>query len=199
MTLEAAEVIARGGVLAFRTDTFYGLGVDPLNPRAVRSLFELKGREEGKPILVVISDLVQVDRFIARRSPQFNQIADRFWPGPLTIVGPAKEDLPRELTAGTGIVGVRLPDNERVRDLVRLCGGALTATSANVSGQPPARTAAEVSQQFPTGIDLIIDDGEVTATQPSTVIDLSAGELRLIREGTISRTDLEDCRLMIVD
>jgi L-threonylcarbamoyladenylate synthase len=189
MTLEAAEVISRGGVIAFRTDTFYGLGADPLNPRAVRSLFELKGREEGKPILVVISDLALVDRFIAHRSPLFDRIADRFWPGPLTIVGPAREDLSSELTAGTGTVGVRLPDDERVRPLVRLCGGALTATSANLSGKPPARTAAEVKQQFPNGIDLILDDGEVTATLPSTVIDLSGDELHLIREGAISKAD----------
>jgi L-threonylcarbamoyladenylate synthase len=189
--IEAARVIAGGGVIAFRTDTFYGLGADPLNAEAVGKIRKLKGREESKPILILISDDLELDRFI-NNSQFLRMVAVGHWPGQLTLVGGARPELPVELTAGTRTIGVRLPDDESVRGLVRACGGALTATSANVSGQPAARTAKEVESYFPEGIDLIIDGGEVTATRLSSVLDLSGAEARLIREGAISREDLEE-------
>jgi L-threonylcarbamoyladenylate synthase len=189
--IEAARIIASGGVIAFRTDTFYGLGADPLNAEAVGRIRELKGREETKPILILISDDRELDRFI-NNSRFLRMVAVGHWPGPLTLVGGARPELPVELTAGTRTIGVRLPDDESVRGLVRGCGGALTATSANVSGQPPARTAKEVESYFPEGIDFIIDGGEVTATEPSTVLDVSGFKPRLVREGAISREDLEE-------
>jgi len=182
--LKAAAMIRAGEVIAFRTDTFYGLGVDPQNPTAVNRLNELKGRE-GKPILLLVAATADVDRFVAYRSALFDRVAAEFWPGPLTLVAKARAELPELLTAGTGTIGVRLPVDATVRELVRLCGGALTATSANLSGFPPARTATEVATQFPTGIDLIIDSGEVDATEPSTVLDVTGDEPRLIREGAI--------------
>jgi L-threonylcarbamoyladenylate synthase len=187
---EAAKIVTGGGVIAFRTDTFYGLGADPLNRAAIARIRELKGREDGKPILLLVSDVDEVDRFI-EQSGFFKMIARGKWPAPLTLIGVSRPEVPIELTAGTNSLGVRLPDDEYVRSLVRACGGALTATSANVSGQPPARTAKEVENYFPEGIDLIIDGGEATATQPSTVLDLSGTEARLIREGAISRDDLK--------
>jgi L-threonylcarbamoyladenylate synthase len=188
---QAAAIIARGGVVAFRTDTLYGLGADPFNQQAGLAIRSLKGREEGKPILVLIANMDDVDRFVAERSILFDRVCERHWPGPLTLIAKAQPELPQELTAGTGTIGIRLPADADVRNLVRACGGALTATSANLSGQPPARTAQEVESYFPTGIDLIIDGGEVTITQPSTVLDLSGEEPRLIREGAITMTELE--------
>lgn len=188
--LEAAAIIGRGGVIAFRTDTFYGLGVDPFNTVAVRALKQLKGREDGKPILVLVADRNDVDRFIESPSALFDRVAAHYWPGPLTIVGQAHQDLPAELTAGTGTIGVRLPAEEKLRDLIRVCGGALTGTSANLSGHAPARTAAEVQAQFPNRVDLIIDGGEVRVTEPSSVLDLSGVEPKLIREGAVTRGQL---------
>ena len=182
---QAAEIIQHGGVIAFRTDTFYGLGAEPFSRHAILRIKELKGREAAKPILLLIADESDVDRFIAERSALFDQICGLHWPGPLTVVGKARSELPEELTAGTGTIGIRLPDDADVRDLVRASGGALTATSANVSGQPPARTAQEVESYFPQGIDLIVDGGEVTTTRESTVVDLSGEEPRLIREGPV--------------
>jgi L-threonylcarbamoyladenylate synthase len=187
---EAASIIAAGGVIAFRTDTFYGLGADPLNAAAVRRVNERKGRED-KPILLLIADLAEVDRFITQ-SEFFKLIAAKHWPGPLTLIGIALANVPTELTAGTKTVGLRLPDDEDVRGLVRACGGALTATSANVSGEPPARTAREVAQYFPNEIDLIVDGGEVSASQPSTVLDVSGDKVGLLREGVVSRETLKD-------
>jgi L-threonylcarbamoyladenylate synthase len=183
---DAAKVIAGGGVIAFRTDTFYGLGVDPFNRDAIVTIRELKGREEGKPILLLVSDEKEVDRFI-EQSEFFKLVARKHWPAPLTLIGVARPEVPNELTAGTKSLGVRLPDDDEVRALVRACGGALTATSANVSGQPPARTAKEVENYFPSGIDLIIDGGQVTAVEPSTVLDLDGPKPKLIREGAVKR------------
>ncbi|HEX5966477.1 MAG TPA: L-threonylcarbamoyladenylate synthase [Pyrinomonadaceae bacterium] len=180
-----ASIIKQGGVIAFRTDTFYGLGADPFDVAAVARIRALKGREDDKPILLLISDPGELDRLIVEPSKDFQELAARFWPGPLTIVGKANTDLPEGITAGTGTVGVRLPANETVRDLVRECGGALTATSANPAGRDPARSAEEVRNYFPEGIDLIVDGGNVTAIEPSTVVDATVSPARVVRKGAI--------------
>ena len=177
-------------MIAFRTDTFYGLGADPFNARAVARIRELKGREDDKPILLLISDADQVELLLTERSPEFRRLATRFWPGPLTIVGQANADLPEGITAGTGTVGVRLPADANVRDLVRECGGALTATSANPAGRDPARSAEEVRVYFPEGIDLIVDGGQVTAIEPSTVVDATVSPPRIVREGVIRASEI---------
>jgi len=181
----AAQIVSAGGVIAFRTDTFYGLGADPFNVSAVSKIRELKGREENKPILLLLSEASVGDRFIADRSQAFEEVARKFWPGPLTIVGVAVANLPPGITAGTGTVGVRVPADEGVRELVRTCGGALTATSANPSGREPARSAKEVFDYFGDRVDLIIDGGEVIATEPSTVVDVTTSPPRVIRKGAI--------------
>ncbi len=185
----ARQITAEGRVIGFRTDTFYGLGADPLNSAAVRKVCEIKGRED-KPILLLISDANEVERFLDSPSDLFTRLAKNLWPGPLTLVGTARPELSDYLTSGTGTVGVRLPHDERVRDLARSCGGALTATSANPSGLLPALTAAEVELYFPGLLELIIDDGEVIATEPSTVVDTTEEVLRVIRPGAITREDL---------
>ena len=189
--IQAAEIIQHGGVIAFRTDTFYGLGVDPLNRSAIAKLKQLKGREESKPILVLIADARDVVRFVLHRTTSFDRFAKLYWPGPLTLVGQARPDVPDELTAGSGTIGVRLPNDPSVRALIRICGGNITGTSANLSAQPPARSAQDVDSYFPMGIDLVLDSGEVIVTEPSTVLDLSGPAPLLIREGAITRADLQ--------
>jgi L-threonylcarbamoyladenylate synthase len=182
----AAKIIANGGVIAFRTDTFYGLGADPFNTDAIQRIKQLKGREGQKPILIVISDREQVGRFIIETTPVFDLLARTFWPGPLTIVGRAAPGVPEEIAAGTKTIGVRLPGDDTVRMLVQACGGALTATSANPSHQEPAKTAEEVRSYFGDAVDLIVDGGEARTNQPSTVIDVCGVSPRLIREGVLS-------------
>ena len=176
-------------MIAYRTDTFYGLGADPFNSSAVARIRTLKGRDD-KPILLLISDLDQLERLVVESSQEFSDLAEKFWPGPLTIIGKAVDDLPDEITAGTGTVGVRLPNDETVRQLVRDCGGVLTATSANPAGRSPARSAEEVRAYFPEGIDLIVDGGEVTATEPSTVLDATTSPPRIVREGAIRANEI---------
>ena len=187
----ARRVVAAGGVIAFRTDTLYGLGVDPFNRAALGALRALKGREEHKPVLVVLGEATDAGRFTASGAKLFEALSARFWPGALTLVVAARTEVPAELTAHTGTVGVRLPDDEEVRALIRACGGALTATSANRAGQTPARTAAEVAAAFPNGLDLIIDGGTARSAQPSTVVDVSGPEARLIREGVVAWLDVQ--------
>lgn len=187
----AADIINSGGIVAFRTDTFYGLGADPFNEDALRAIKRLKGREAGKPILVVVSEVAEAWRLLAERSDVFNFVSAKHWPGALTIVARAGANVSDELTAGTKTIGVRLPDDEHVRAFVRACGGALTATSANLSGEPPARTAEEVARSFPVGLSLIVDGGAALGGQPSTVLDLSREVPRLIREGALSKRELE--------
>ncbi len=187
----AADIVDRGGVIAFRTDTFYGLGADPFNQPAVAKIKELKGREDNKPILIVISDYDQLDRFISSISATFESLAKRFWPGALTLIGQARSELPPEITAGTKTVGVRLPHDDSVRSLVRTCGGALTATSANPSQAAPATTAREVQGYFGERLGLILDGGDAQTDRPSTVIDASEDEPKLIREGVIPWSDIK--------
>ena len=187
----AADFVSRGGVIAFRTDTFYGLGADPFNQDAVRTIKQLKGREDNKPILIVISDDYRLDRFIISTSPAFRLLAKQFWPGPLTLIGEACPELPPEITAGTNTVGVRLPNDERVRLLVGACGGALTATSANPSHAAPATSASQVQEYFGDAVNLIIDDGEAQTDRPSTVVDVSQDEPKLIREGVVPWNEIK--------
>ena len=187
-----AETITCGGVIAFRTDTFYGLGADPFNLSALQRIKQLKGREEKKPILVVISDIGQIERLISERSPAFDLLAERFWPGALTLIGKAGPAVPDEVTANTGTIGVRLPDDDNVRAFVRACGGALTATSANPSGEQPARSAKEVESYFGATVDLIIDGGEARTDLPSTVVDAGGPEPKLIREGAIAWAEIQN-------
>jgi L-threonylcarbamoyladenylate synthase len=186
----ARAVVQSGGVVAFRTDTFYGLGASPFDAAAIDAINELKGRE-GKPILVVVSDADAADRLVANRSRLFDVLAEKFWAGALTLVARAREELPIELTAGTGTIGVRLPADEDVRAFVRACGGALTATSANRAGEPAAKSADEVLRAFPVGLALIVDGGETHAAEPSTVVDVSGESVRLIREGVIPWREIE--------
>ena len=186
----ASRVVAGGGLVAFRTDTFYGLGADPFKEGAVERINALKGRE-GKPVLVLVSDLGAAARLVARRTRAFELLATRHWPGALTLVAEAAAGVPELLTAGTGTVGVRLPEDLEARAIVAACGGALTATSANPAGEPAARTAEEVAGYFRDGIDLVIDGGAARTLLPSTVLDVAGTRPRLIREGVVTRAELE--------
>jgi L-threonylcarbamoyladenylate synthase len=186
----AARVVNVGGVVAFRTDTFYGLGADPFNPDALERINALKGRD-GKPVLVLVGDAREAWRLVSFVSRAFEVLAARHWPGALTLVTAARADAPELLTAGTGTVGVRLPDDVDARGIVRACGGLLTATSANPAGEPPARTAVEVAHYFKEADGLVIDGGGARSELPSTVLDVSGASPRLIREGVVPRATLE--------
>lgn len=184
------RAIRQGGVVAIPTDTFYGLGVDPFNESAVDRLLRLKGRPDGKPILLLIGSLEQLPLVTKGVSTAARILIEAFWPGPLTILFPAIPSLPRNLVSATGLVGVRFGAFEPLNTL--LCPvGPLTGTSANRAGQPPAQTPLVVTQEFGGAIDLVVDAGMTAGGAASTVIDAQF-PLRVIREGAVTRQKIQD-------
>ncbi len=181
----AAKVILEGGVVAYPTDTLYGLGVDPFLKERVEKLIQVKKRpvEKGIPLLVgSISDAERLVHF----THEARLLAKKFWPGPLTIVLLQREPLPDELSGGRGSIGVRLPDHPLPQQIAKMTGGAVTGTSANISGHEPAKTAREVIEQLGDSVNLILDGGETKGT-PSTVIDMIQNPPVIVREGAIPR------------
>jgi L-threonylcarbamoyladenylate synthase len=178
-------VIAGGGVIAYPTDTFYGLGVDPRNSLAVRRLFEVKGRSGCRPVLLLIAGADEAAAWAASVPAPARALIERYWPGPLTLVFPARPDVLPELTGGTGRIGLRVPGSELTRSLLRYLGTALTGTSANRSGGRDPRNADEVMDSIGGRIDLLLDGGPAQAALPSTVVDAGDDPPRVLRRGAV--------------
>jgi len=179
------DVVRARGVIAYPTDTFYGLGADPRDPEAVRRIFAIKGREAGQPILLLLHDRSEVAAWASAVTPSAERLMDRFWPGPLTLVFPAAPHVLPELTGGGGTIGLRVPGNELTRELLRHLGRALTGTSANRSGGRDPRTVEEVMREVGDRVDLILDGGGTTGDRPSTVVDVTVEPPRIIRQGIL--------------
>jgi L-threonylcarbamoyladenylate synthase len=186
---EAARLVREGGVVALPTDSFYALGASAFDEAAVRRVCAIKGQRGQKPILVLIADRSQLDGLVASVPPAATVLMDRFWPGPLTIVFPASPRIPATVTAGTGTVGVRLPAQPLLAQLLHATG-PLTGTSANRSGESPAQAALDVERSLGSDVDLILDGGPSSATVPSTVVDATS-TVRVVREGPITRAALK--------
>ena len=184
--LEAANrLLDIGGVLAMPTESYYALGVRACDGEAVHRVCLIKGRGDDKPILVLISNRAQLAQLVTDVPDAAQVLMDRFWPGPLTLLFPAVAHLPKELTQGTGTVGIRQPARP---DLLRLLHhvGPLTGTSANRTGHSPVRTAEQVLEELGGDVDLILDGGETSGGLPSTLVDIT-GSIRVLREGPVSR------------
>jgi len=180
-----------GGVIGFPTDTSYGLGADPFNENAVRQIFEIKGRPEGKPILLLVNS-IEMAASVCHLSETALALAKRFWPGPLTMILPAQERVPFIVTAGTGNVGIRWPASDFASGLVGAFGQPITATSANRSGVPSSVTAVEVCEQFGDSLKFVIDGGKLPARGGSTLMDLTTLPPRVLREGPIREYELSE-------
>jgi L-threonylcarbamoyladenylate synthase len=188
---QAASVVRSGGVIAFPTETFYGLGVTPFDQEAVGRLFAAKGRSRtASPILVLIRAPEELRELVKDIGPNAELLMKACWPGPLTLVFVASARVPELLTAGTGTVGVRLSAAPLVHRLLDAIDGPLTGTSANRTGAAPATTAREVEQSLGDGVDLILDGGSTPGGLPSTVVDTTVVPARLVREGRVSRSTL---------
>ena len=186
---EAVECLRSGGIVAIPTDTVYGLAADPFNSDAVQKLYTFKGRPDGKPIPLVLSSVSDVYR-VARNLPDyFFHLTDRFWPGGLTIIVEAKDLLP-VLTAGGNTVGVRIPNNPLLLQILQAFGGPAAITSANFSGEPPATSPQEIDEELASRIDLIVDGGKTPGPIPSTVYDISVSPPLIRRHGVISEETL---------
>lgn len=186
----AIEVLRGGGIVAFPTETYYGLGVDIDNRKGVSALFKLKKRDPAKPILVLIGDCTQLRKITASVPKPYEKLICRFWPGPLSLIFPAAPSLTSLLTGSTKSIGVRLSPHPVASELCRKWGKPLTATSANMSGRPPAQTADMVKEMFGDKIDYILDGGKTTGGKCSTVIGLENQKLILVRPGRIDFSEI---------
>jgi L-threonylcarbamoyladenylate synthase len=186
---QVRAVLLRGGLVAIPTETFYGLGVNPFDRSALDRLSAVKGRAEGKPILVLVGSPKDLASLAEHVPSAAAVLMEAFWPGALTILFPARASVPAALTAGTGRVGIRLSSCRPLREMLQQVG-PLTGTSANRTGTPPAHTAREVEQAFGATVDVIIDAGPTPGGLPSTVVEADE-TLRIVREGAIPRSAIE--------
>lgn len=180
----AAEVLRRGGLVAYPTETFYGLGALARDAAAVERLARAKGRPDGKPLPLLAADRAQVDT-VAEVGPAAARVAAALWPGPLTLVLPARPGLAPAVAAGTATVGVRVPGSEIARALARAAGGPLVSTSANLSGAPPPARPEELSAELRARVDHVLDGGPTPGGLASTVVAVEGDALRLVREGAV--------------
>ncbi|HEV8343776.1 MAG TPA: L-threonylcarbamoyladenylate synthase [Candidatus Binatia bacterium] len=187
----ALQALKRGEVIVFPTETFYGLGADALNEAGVERIVSLKGRNPDSPIAVIVAGQEMLAQMVSEVPPVAQKLIDRFWPGPLTLVLPAKEGLPAPLLNRDRKIGVRISSHTVAARLARELGHPLTATSANPSGKEPARTIQEARAYFDDRIEIFLDGGTLTGKAGSTVAEVIEHKLRIIREGKISSEELE--------
>lgn len=181
----ALAILHAGGLVAFPTDTVYGLGCLAFNQAAIESIYVAKDRPLEKAIPILIADVDDIDRVVRDLPDLARRLASRFWPGPLTLILPKRADLPAAVSA-TDTVGVRVPDNAVARTLLR-AAGPMAVTSANLSGRESPRTVSEVAAQLGGRVPLVLDGGETRGGVPSTVVDVSSGaEPVILREGPIT-------------
>ncbi len=187
----AAEAISSGGIVAVPTETVYGLAANGLDEAAVQGLYAVKGRPETKPISLMVPDASGLDACGVHVPRGAYVLAEKFWPGPLTIVVEAREEIPAAVTAGGRTVGLRCPASDKTLALLRACGTPLAVPSANPSGQESAKTAEAVRAYFAGQIDGIIDGGACDIGQESTVIDMTAVPYKILRQGALPARDIE--------
>jgi L-threonylcarbamoyladenylate synthase len=183
--MQAISALRSGGVVAFPTETFYGLAVDPRLSFAVTKLFELKRRASAQPIPLIAASVQQIIAHVGTITPLAKQLALRGWPGPLTLIIPASPELSADVHLSTGRVAVRVPDDSVARALAEHAGHAITSTSANFSGETPASTPDSVAASFGDDIAVLIDAGPTPGGLPSTIVDATGSRPVLVRAGAI--------------
>jgi L-threonylcarbamoyladenylate synthase len=186
---QAVEVLRRGGLVAYPTETFYGLGANAFDSEAYGRILELKGRDAEKALPVIVADVEQLDLVADELPRAVAPLADRFWPGPLTLVIPVRSGLPGAL-ADLSTVAARVSGLALARELARRGAFPLTSTSANRSGGASARTAGEVEAMLGEGLELILDGGPTPGGNPSTIVDVTGAEPRLLRPGAVPFEDV---------
>ena len=189
----ASALLRQGELVVFPTDTVYGVGVDAFNPAAVDRLYRVKQRDLEKGIPILISDLTILPQVTAglpeRHRAALQALITRYWPGPLTLILPRRLDLPANLSPNVG-VAVRLPNHDAVRRLIRAAGGAIAASSANLSGEPPACTAEEAIAIFQGRVAAVVDGGRTPGGAPSTILDFTGAQPELLRAGPLPLAQL---------
>ena len=187
----AAHALANGQIIAHPTETVFGLAADPFNPSALHHLLQLKGRAASKGFILLIPDRCWLDQLVETPSPLAERLMHHFWPGPLTLVLPARPGLPVAVTGGSDWVAVRHSSSPLVKTLLRTWQKPLVSTSANPTGKPPACSAAEVQQYWNRAVAIILTGAESTETRPSTLLQVVADRVRLLREGALTMAQLQ--------
>ena len=188
---KAVEILANGGIIAYPTETFYGLGADATNEKAIEKIFAVKGRNFKNPISLIISQADDIYPLVQDLPETAQKLMAAFWPGALTIVFLAANNVSPLLTAGSGKIGLRVSSHPVAREIVQKLKRPLTATSANLSGAPECAKASEVAEQIGNIIDAIVDLGDTPGTKGSTIIDVTCDPPVILREGAISRKTIE--------
>ena len=186
----AAKILREGGLVAIPTETVYGLGANGLDESAVAKIFIAKGRPQDNPLILHVADPIQMELFAHDIPAEAYLLAEKFWPGPLTLILPAKDIVPKTTTGGRSTVGIRCPDNETTREIIRLAGVPVAAPSANNSGKPSTVTAAHVLLDHVGKIDAVVDGGPCSVGVESTIVDLTERPARLLRPGGITPEQL---------
>ncbi|MGW8194523.1 MAG: L-threonylcarbamoyladenylate synthase [Desulforhopalus sp.] len=181
----AVRILQQGGVVAFPTETSYGLAADPYCCAAVKKVFEVKKRSLEKPLLLLIGDVAFLDGLVESIPHQYPPLIKKYWPGPLTLIFAAQKGLCQLVTGMGGTVGIRISSHPVAQQLVRQFGRPITATSANISGTEPAESAAEVAEMFGDAIDCIVDGGDAGAGNCSTILTVIENQLTVVRQGLI--------------
>jgi L-threonylcarbamoyladenylate synthase len=187
---KAVKVLLSGGTVAYPTDTIYGLGADVFNADAVRKVYAAKSRPAGIPLPVLIDRTAQLERFVARQTAHSKALADRFWPGALTIIFDKAKDFQSPVTAGTSKIGIRMPDNPVVRLLIQELGRPIVGTSANLHGGRTPLTAGDVKRQLGNRIDFVIDAGPCSGGMESTIVDVTLEPPAIVRQGIIPAAEI---------
>jgi L-threonylcarbamoyladenylate synthase len=190
---EATRILREGGIVAFPTETFYGLGVDARREAAVEKIFRIKGRNVRNPISVIVDNEREVPPLVSAIPEEARILMGRFWPGPLTLVFSAAPSISSHLTGGTGKIGIRVSSHTVARLLAKGIAGPLTATSANLSGGLECSTAKEVSDQIGDRLDAIIDGGPTPGGVGSTILDMTVYPPLLLRAGVVSLAEIHHC------
>jgi len=186
---EASKIVKNGGLVVYPTDTVYGLGCDPFNVRAVEKIFKVKGERKEKPLPILASDIKFIEK-IAHINETTRKIAEKHWPGPLTLVVPKKTVLPNIVTCGLASVGVRIPNHKVAIQLIGLCDGLLVGTSANKTGEKSPKTAREANKQLGKQVAIVLDDGPTPLGQESSIVDLTSKKPKMLREGPIKLAEV---------
>lgn len=184
--LKAAEILRAGGLVAFPTETVYGLGANAFLGEAVVKIFVAKGRPQDNPLIVHVSSMEMLDECAEVPDERIYKVMEELWPGPLTVVLPKREGIPDQVTAGLNTVGIRMPDNKIALELIRLAGVPVAAPSANISGKPSPTEARHVIDDLFGKVDVIIDGGKCSFGLESTVVDFSGGKPLILRPGAVS-------------
>ncbi len=187
----AAEIIKNGGLVGVPTETVYGLAANGLNASAVLKIYDIKGRPETKPISLLVSGMADARKFCRDIPDAASRLAERFWPGPLTLVLKKADGVPDAVTAGGDTVGVRCPDHTKTLELIKLAGVPLAAPSANVSGAPSPKSAEDVLEAFDGQVDAVIDGGPCAVGVESTILDLTVKPPVILRQGGLARQTIE--------